>query len=82
MDNVNINFHLKMYSSKMVNLDNYLTFVSTTYSLMHEHICTLSFVLRFVNALSFTNRICNCEQYANSSITQTSSNLKKTLSLE
>ena len=73
---------MKMYSSKTVNLDDYLTFVSTTYSLMHEHICTLSFVLRFGNALNFTNRICNCEQYANSSITQTSSNLKKTLSLE
>lgn len=73
---------MKMYSSKPVNLDDYLTFVSTTYSLMHEHICTLSFVLRFVNALNSTNRICNCEQYANGSITQTSSNLQKTLSLE
>ena len=74
----NVNFHMKIYSSKTVNLDDYLTFVSTSYSLMHEHICTLSVVLRFGNALNFTNRICNCEQYANSSITQTSSNLEKT----
>ena len=75
MANVNVNFHEKMNSSKTANLDEYLTFIFTLYSfhsLMHENICTLS----------FANKICNCEQYANSSITQTSSNLKKTLSLE
>ena len=82
MVNVNVNFHEKMNSSKTANLDGYLTFISIFYSLMHENICTLSFALSFVNALSFTNIIFNCEQYANSSITQTSSNFKKTLSLE
>ena len=72
MANVNVNFHEKMNSSKTANLDECLTFISIFYSLMHENICTLS----------FTNKICNCEQYANNSITQTSSNLQKTLSLE
>ena len=72
MANVNVNFHEKMNSSKTANLDECLTFISICYSLMHENICTLS----------FANKICNCEQYANSSITQTSSNFKKTLSLE
>ena len=82
MDNVNVNLHIKMNSSKTANLDEHLTFISTFSSLMHENIGKLCFALSFVNALSFTNIIYNCEQYANSSITQTSSNLKKTLSLE
>ena len=65
-------YPLRQRRSKTANIDEYLTFISIFYSLMHENICTLS----------STNKICNCEQYANRSITHTRSNLKKTLFLE